>query len=63
VFVRVLVRMRDASDAAAWPQRTAMIATAVSQATARERSSVQLIFEQDASGRVFFGDVPDLRAR
>ena len=27
------------------------------------RSSVHVIFEPDASGRVFFGGAPDLRAR
>jgi phenylpyruvate tautomerase PptA (4-oxalocrotonate tautomerase family) len=60
VFVRVLARTRDASE---WPQRAGTIAAVVSKATGRERSSVHVIFEPDASGRVFFGGVPDLRAR
>ena len=63
VFVRVLARAQGSSDASSWPQRAASIAAAVSQATARERSSVHVIFEPDASGRVFFGGVPDPRAR
>ena len=63
VFVRVIARAPGSSDASGWPQRAASIAAAVSQATARERSSVHVIFEPDASGRVFFGGVPDPRAR
>ncbi len=66
VFVRVLARTRDAresSDAADRSQRAATIAAVVSQALARERASVHVIFEPDASGRVFFGGVPDPRAR
>jgi phenylpyruvate tautomerase PptA (4-oxalocrotonate tautomerase family) len=63
VFVRVLARTRDSTDAAERPQRAEMIAAVVSQVTARERSSVHVIFEPDASGRVFFGGVPDLRVR
>lgn len=63
VFVRVLARARGSFDAAEWPQRAETIAAVVSQAVARERSSVHVIFEPDASGRVFFGGVPDLRAR
>jgi hypothetical protein len=60
VFVRVLARTRDASE---WPRRAGTIADVVSKATARERSSVHVIFEPDASGRVFFGGDPDLRSR
>ena len=60
VFVRVLARAGDSSEL---PQRAATIAAVVSQAIARERSSVHVIFEADASGRVFFGGAPDLRAR
>ncbi|HET9023944.1 MAG TPA: hypothetical protein VFN64_05190 [Burkholderiaceae bacterium] len=60
VFVRVLARLRDPSE---WPQRAATIAAVVAKATGRERASVHVIFEADASGRVFFGGAPDLRAR
>jgi phenylpyruvate tautomerase PptA (4-oxalocrotonate tautomerase family) len=60
VFVRVIARTRDHAES---PQRAGAIAAAVSEATARERSSVHVIFEPDASGRVFFGGVPDPRAR
>jgi phenylpyruvate tautomerase PptA (4-oxalocrotonate tautomerase family) len=63
VFVRVLARARDSSDAAERPRRAEAIAAVVSRATARERASVHVIFEPDASGRVFFGGAPDPRAR
>jgi phenylpyruvate tautomerase PptA (4-oxalocrotonate tautomerase family) len=59
VFVRVIVRTKDPS---VWPKRAEVIATAVSEATTRERASVHVIFEPDATGRVFFGGVPDTRA-
>jgi phenylpyruvate tautomerase PptA (4-oxalocrotonate tautomerase family) len=59
VFVRVLVRTKDPS---VWPKRAAVIATAVSEATTRPRASVHVIFEPDATGRVFFGGAPDTRA-
>lgn len=59
VFVRVLVRTKDPS---VWPKRAEVIATSVSEATARPRSSVHVIFEPDATGRVFFGGAPDPRA-
>jgi hypothetical protein len=58
VFVRVLVRTKDPS---VWPKRAEVIATAVAEATARARSSVHVIFEPDATGRVFFGGAPDPR--
>ena len=58
VFVRVLVRTKDPS---VWPKRAEQIAGAVSQATARDRASVHVIFEPDATGRVFFGGAPDPR--
>lgn len=58
VFVRVLVRTKDPS---VWPKRAEQIAGAVSTAIARERSSVHVIFEPDATGRVFFGGEPDPR--
>ena len=60
VFVRVLARLRDPSE---WPQRAATIAAVVAKVTGRERASVHVILEPDASGRVFFGGAPDLRAR
>ena len=59
VFVRVLVRTRDPSI---WPARAEGIAIAVSEATARDRSNVHVIFEPDATGRVFFGGEPDPRS-
>jgi len=59
VFVRVLVRTKDPS---VWPKRAAAIAVAVADATTRERASVHVIFEPDASGRVFFGGTSDPRA-
>lgn len=58
VFVRVLVRTKDPS---VWPKRAEQIAGAVSTATARDRSSVHVIFEPDATGRVFFGGESDPR--
>jgi phenylpyruvate tautomerase PptA (4-oxalocrotonate tautomerase family) len=53
VFVRVLVRTRDP---AVWPKRAETLAAAVAEATARSRGCVHVIFEPDASGRVFFGN-------
>jgi phenylpyruvate tautomerase PptA (4-oxalocrotonate tautomerase family) len=35
---------------------------AVSEATTRPRASVHVIFEPDATGRVFFGGEPDSRS-
>lgn len=58
VFVRVLVRTKDPS---VWPKRAEVIAAAVAEATTRKPASVHVIFEPDASGRVFFGGVPDPR--
>jgi phenylpyruvate tautomerase PptA (4-oxalocrotonate tautomerase family) len=58
VFVRVLVRTKDPS---VWPKRAAVIAAAVAHATARTPASVHVIFEPDATGRVFFGGEPDRR--
>jgi phenylpyruvate tautomerase PptA (4-oxalocrotonate tautomerase family) len=52
VFVRVLVRTRDPS---VWPNRAATLCAAVGEATSRERAGVHVIFEPDATGRVFFG--------
>ena len=59
VFVRVLVRTRDPS---VWPQRAATINVAVAEATNRKRESVHVIFEPDATARVFFGGAPDSRS-
>lgn len=59
VFVRVLVRTRDPS---VWPQRAATINAAVSEATNRKREAVHVIFEPDATARVFFGGAPDTRS-
>jgi phenylpyruvate tautomerase PptA (4-oxalocrotonate tautomerase family) len=58
VFARLLVRTRDPS---VWPTRAELIAAAVADATARPREVVHVIFEPDATGRVFFGGVPDSR--
>ncbi len=58
VFVRMLVRTKDPS---VWPLRAATIATAVSEATARSRQNIHVIFEPDATGRVFFGGETDPR--
>jgi phenylpyruvate tautomerase PptA (4-oxalocrotonate tautomerase family) len=58
VFVRVLVRTKDPS---VWPTRAAAICDAVASATQRDRSVVHVIFEPDATGRVFFGGAPDPR--
>jgi phenylpyruvate tautomerase PptA (4-oxalocrotonate tautomerase family) len=58
VFVTVLVRTRDP---AVWPARAAAIADAVSEATTRPRSVVHVIFDADATGRVFCGGAPDPR--
>lgn len=55
VFVRVLVRTKDP---AVWPKRAEAIGSAVSEATSRERASVHVIFEPDATGRIFFGGAP-----
>ena len=55
VFVRVLVRTKDP---AVWPKRADVIANAISEATSRERASVHVIFEPDATGRIFFGSAP-----
>ena len=52
VFVRVLVRTKDAS---VWPKRAEAIAAAVESASGRPRACVHVIFEPDAAGRVFFG--------
>jgi phenylpyruvate tautomerase PptA (4-oxalocrotonate tautomerase family) len=60
VFVRVLVRTKDPSG---WPARAQAIADAVSEATGRERPAIHVIFEPDASGRVFFGGNPDSRTQ
>ena len=59
VFVHVLVRTRDPS---VWPQRAATISAAVSEATNRKQAAVHVIFEPDATGRVFFGGAPDSRS-
>jgi phenylpyruvate tautomerase PptA (4-oxalocrotonate tautomerase family) len=59
VFVRVLVRTRDPS---VWPKRAESICAAVSEATNRNRTAVHVIFEPDATGRVFFGGVPESRS-
>lgn len=56
VFVRVLVRTRDP---AVWPKRAVSISAAVATATNREQSLVHVIFEPDATGRVFFGGVQE----
>lgn len=58
VFVRVLVRTKDPS---VWPKRAATISRAVAEATSREPASIHVIFEPDATGRVFYGGVPDPR--
>lgn len=58
VFARVLVRTKDP---AVWPSRAAAIAAAVAEATARPEQAVHVIFEPDATGRVFFGGIPDPR--
>lgn len=58
VFVRVLVRTRDP---AVWPKRAETIRAAVSEATVRSASAVHVIFEPDATGRVFFGDAAEPR--
>lgn len=60
VFVRVLVRTKDPS---VWPKRAESISIAVSAATGRERASIHVIFETDATGRVFFGGAADPRER
>lgn len=52
VFAHLLVRTRDPS---VWPMRAEMIATAVADATARPREVVHVVFEPDATGRVFYG--------
>ena len=57
VFVRVLVRTKDPS---VWPKRAETIPVAVSEATCRERDVVHVIFEPDATGRVFYGGSTDL---
>jgi hypothetical protein len=61
VFVRVLVRTRDRS---VWPKRAETIALALSHATTRPRAAVHVIFEPDATGRLFIGGTaaPDARA-
>lgn len=59
VFVRVLVRTRDPS---VWPQRAAAISAAVAEATNRKQAVVHVIFEPDATARVFFGGAPDSRS-
>jgi hypothetical protein len=41
----------------------ATIADVVAAGVARGRTSVHVIFEPDATGRVFFGGAPDLRDR
>jgi phenylpyruvate tautomerase PptA (4-oxalocrotonate tautomerase family) len=58
VFVTVLVRTREPS---VWPARAALIADAVAEATTRPRSAIHVIFDPDATGRVFFGGSPDPR--
>ena len=58
IFVRVLVRTRDPQ---VWPQRAAAIADAVANATSRPRDLIHVIFEPDATGRVFFGGSADPR--
>lgn len=59
VFVTVLVRTRDPS---VWPARAVLIADAVAGATLRPRSAIHVIFDPDATGRVFFGGAPDPRS-
>ena len=58
IFVRVLVRTREPQ---VWPQRAAAISDAVANATSRPRGHIHIIFEPDATGRVFFGGLPDSR--
>jgi phenylpyruvate tautomerase PptA (4-oxalocrotonate tautomerase family) len=58
VFARVLVRTKDPT---VWPSRAAVIAAAVAEATARPQQAIHVIFEPDATGRVFFGGIPDPR--
>jgi phenylpyruvate tautomerase PptA (4-oxalocrotonate tautomerase family) len=58
VFARMLVRTKDP---AVWPSRAAAIAAALATATARPQHAVHVIFEPDATGRVFFGGNPDPR--
>jgi phenylpyruvate tautomerase PptA (4-oxalocrotonate tautomerase family) len=59
VFVRVLVRTKDP---AVWPKRAETIAAAVATATQRDKSLIHVIFEPDATGRVFFGGTGEGRA-
>lgn len=60
VFVRVLVRTKDPS---VWPKRAETISASVAEATGRQRASIHVIFEPDATGRVFFGGTADPGAR
>ena len=57
VFVHVLARVGAAAPA----QQAARIAAAVAQVVGRPRERVHVIYEPDASGRVFFGGMPDPR--
>jgi hypothetical protein len=46
-----------------WPKRAAAISASVAEATGRQRASIHVIFEPDATGRVFFGGADDPGAR